>query len=143
MDGGWEGALEYTRRFLKKPGWEGSSRLAGGLLEPLILNRLGRTEEAITRLEDFHDRIQAPWYREISACLLGRLEEKSLTEKAGEQPAYLVTGLVALGLWEEGRDQAKLALRHYKEALGSYRDDRLEYRFATERIKRLQETIHN
>jgi len=143
MDGGWEGALEYTRRFLKKPGWEGSSRLAGGLLEPLILNRLGRTEEAKTGLEDFHDRIQDPWYREISACLLGRLEEKSLTEKAGEQPAYLVTGLAALGLWEEGRDQAKQALRHYKEALGSYRDDRLEYQFATERIKRLQETTNN
>jgi hypothetical protein len=43
-----------------------------------------------------------------------------------------------------GRKQsAKQALRHHKEALGSYRDDRIEYQFAKERIKRLQATIAN
>ncbi len=143
MDGAWEQALEYTRRFMKRSGRESSSRLAGGLLEPLLLNRLGRAEEAKIGLEDFHNRTQDPWYRDISAFLLGRLEESSLMEKAYEQPGYLVTGLVALGLWEEGRDQVKQALQHYREALGSYRDDRLEYHFAAERIKRLQETINS
>ena len=142
MDGAWEQALEYTKRFIRKPSRESSSRLAGGLLEPLLLNRLGRPEEAGTRLEDFYSRTQDPWYRNISACLLGQLEEQLLTEKADEQPAYLVTGLVALGLWEEGRDQTKQALQHYREALGSYRDDRIEYQFAAERIKRLQIKIN-
>jgi S1-C subfamily serine protease len=142
MDGAWEQALEYTRRFIKSPGWESSSRLAGGLLEPLVLNQLHRVEEAKISLEAFHNRIQDPWYRDISASLLGRMEEQELLEKAGKQPAYLVTGLVALGLWEEGRDQKKQALRHYREALGSYRDDRLEYQFATERIKKLQIKIN-
>ncbi|MEA3232810.1 MAG: hypothetical protein U9Q05_13730, partial [Thermodesulfobacteriota bacterium] len=141
MDDAWEPALTHARQFIKKPGRESPGRLAGGLLEPLILNRLGRPEEAKTRLEAFHNRIQDPWYRVISACLLDRIKKKSLAEKAGEQPAYLVTGHAALGLWAEGSDQTKQALRHYKEALGSYRDDRIEYQFAKERIKRVQATI--
>ena len=141
MDGAWERALDYTRQLLERSGRESSSRLAGGLLEALILNRLGHPEEAQARLEDFHGRIKDPWYRDISACLLGRLEKKSLTEKAGERPAYLLTGLTALGLWEEGREETKQALRYYKEALGSYRDDRIEYQFAKERVKRLQAAI--
>jgi len=141
MDGEWEQALIYIRRFLEKPGRESSSRLAGGLLEPLLLNVLGRLEEAKSRLEDFYDRIKDPWYRDISASLLGRMEENSLMKKAGEESAYLVTGFTALGLWAEGRDQIKQALRYYKEAVGSYRDDRIEYQFARERIKRLQTPI--
>jgi len=128
---------------INRPGRESPGRLAGGLLEPLNLNRLGHPEEAKTRLEDFHNRIQDPWYRVISACLLDRIKEKSLAEKAGKQLAYLVTGHTALGLWAEGSDQTKQALRHYKKALGSYRDDRIEYQFAKERIKRLQARTAN
>ena len=84
MDDAWEPALAHARQFIKKPGRESPGRLAGGLLEPLILNRLGRPEEAQTRLEAFHNRIQDPWYRVISACLLDRIKEKSLAEKTGE-----------------------------------------------------------
>jgi S1-C subfamily serine protease len=143
MDDHPEPSLTYTRRLIKRSGRESPGRLAAGLLEPLILNRLGRPEEAKNRLEAFYHRTRDPWYREISACLLGRITEQALSEKAGERPAYLVTGHTALGLWAEGNDQAKQALRHYKEALGSYRDDRIEYQFAKERIKRLQaETVH-
>jgi S1-C subfamily serine protease len=141
MAGGWEKALEHTRQIVEKPGRESSSRLAGGLLESMILNRLGRLEEAKNSLDDFYNRIQDPWYRDISACLLGRQEETSLTEKAGEEPAYLVTGYTALGLWNEGKEDVKQSLRYYKEALGSYRDDRIEYQFAKERIKGLQAAI--
>jgi len=53
------------------------------------------------RLEAFHNQIQDPWYQVISACLLDRIKEKSLAEKAGEQPSYLVTGHAAL--WDYGR----------------------------------------
>jgi len=139
MDEQWEQALNQTKRLLKSPGRESAPRLAGGLLEPLILNKLGRADEAKTSLESFQKRIEDPWYREISACLLDLSKETSLAEKAGQQPAFLVTGHTALGFWAEGNDQAKQALRYYKEALGSYRDDRIEYQFAGERIKRLQE----
>ena len=141
MDGAWEKALAHIKRFTETEGWESSSRLTGGLLEALILSRLDRPAEAGKSLEQFHDRIKDPWYRDISKCLLGNLEEKSLTEKAGRDPAYLVTGFTALGLWKEGSNQLKQALRYYKEALGSYRDDRIEYRFAKQRIKELQAAI--
>ena len=47
---------------------------------------------------------------------------------------------MALGLWAKRSYEAKKALRHYKEALGSYRDERIEYH-AGERIKRLQAEI--
>jgi len=143
MDDAFEAALTQVRQIVERPGRESPGRLAGGLLEPLILNRLGRVEEAKKRLEAFHNQIQDPWYRDISACLLNQIEEKPLAEKAGNQPAYLVTGHVALGLWAEGNNQAKQALQHYKEALGSYRDDRIEYQFAKERIKRLQAATAN
>ncbi len=143
MDENWDQALTQTRQLLKKPGRESAPRLAGGLLEPLLLNRLGRTDDAKSSLESFQKRIQDPWYKEISACLLDLAKETSLTEKAGQQPAYLLTGHAALGLWAEGRDDVKQALRHYKEALGSYRDDRIEYQFAGERIKKLQEVTAN
>jgi len=102
-----------------------------------------READLKNRPKAFHNQIQDPWYRVISACLLGRIKEKLLAEKAGEQPAHLVTGHTALGLWSEGSDQTKQALRHYKEALGSYRDDRIEYQFSKERIKRLQTTTAN
>ncbi|MEA3435288.1 MAG: hypothetical protein U9R43_02410 [Thermodesulfobacteriota bacterium] len=107
--------------------------------------RQGPLREAAVKYgpEAFHNRIQDPWYRVISACLLDRIKEKSLAGKVGEQPAYLVTGHAALGLWAEGSNQKKQALWHYKEALGSYHDDRIEYQFAKERIKRLQAATAN
>ena len=140
MDGKWEEALAQIEKLLPTTGRENAPRLGGGLLQPLLLNCVGRSAEAKTRLKTFQERIQDSWYRQISACLLDPSKEVSLTEKAGEQPAYLLTGHVALGLWAEGNNEIKQALRHYKEALGSYRDDRIEYQFAGERIRQLQQT---
>ena len=143
MDENWEEALTQIIQLLKRRGRESAPRLAGGLLEPLILNKLGRAVEAKARLVAFQERTQDPWYKEITACLLDLTKETSLTEKASQQPAYLLTGHAALGLWAEGRDDAEQALRHYKEALGSYRDDRIEYHFAGERIGKLQAVTTN
>jgi len=140
MDEKWAKALTQVTQLLQSNGRESASRLAGGLLEPLLLNRLGRSVEAKNSLKAFQKRIQDPWYRQISACLLDLSTEVSLAKKADEQPAYLLTGYTALGLWAEGNSKTKRALRHYKEALGSYRDDRIEYRFAEERIRRIQQT---
>ena len=65
--------------------------------------------------------------------------EQSLIEKAGESPGYIITAHTALGFWAEGSGDKKKASRHYKEALGSYMDERIEYEFAMERIKRLKQ----
>jgi tetratricopeptide (TPR) repeat protein len=143
MDEKWDLALEQMRPLIHSPGRESAARLSGGLLQPLLLNRFGRTDEATARLNAFQKRIKDPWYKEISRCLLDPAKETSLAEKAGQQPVYLVTGHTALGLWAEGNDDFKKALRHYKEALRSYRDDRIEYLFAGERIKKLQKTNIN
>jgi len=62
-----------------------------------------------------------------------------VTAKAGENPMNLLTGHTALGLWAEGQGDATGAIRHYREALGSYMDHRIEYGFAMERIKRLRQ----
>ena len=51
----------------------------------------------------------------------------------------MLTGHTALGLWAEGRDDVPGAIRHYREALGSYMDYRIEYDFALARVKHLRQ----
>ena len=45
----------------------------------------------------------------------------------------------ALGFWAEGSGDNRKASKHYKEALGSYMDNMLEFVFARERIKKLRQ----
>jgi uncharacterized radical SAM superfamily Fe-S cluster-containing enzyme len=59
--------------------------------------------------------------------------------KAGESPEYVLTSHVAMGFWAEGSRDKNKAMDHYREALGSYMDDMIEYAFAVERIKRLRQ----
>ncbi len=98
-----------------------------------------RKLEAEARLERFIQRVEAPWYKEIARCLKGEIAEEFLLEKAGACPEYLVTAHMALGLRAEGFGRWETALKHYKEALGSYMDDWFEYEFAMERIRRLKD----
>jgi hypothetical protein len=79
------------------------------------------------------------WYRLIAECISDHQKEKSLAEKAGESPEYVLTGHVAMGFWAEGSGDKSKAMNHYREALGSYMDDMIEYAFAVERIKRLRQ----
>jgi lipoprotein NlpI len=104
-----------------------------------ILLNMGRQEEAQAELENFVHNTQDAWYRSIAQCLLGRENETSLAEKAAESPEYVLTGHMALGLWAEGNGDKNKAIDHYREALGSYMDDMIEYVFAVERIKRLRQ----
>ncbi|MBE9522030.1 MAG: hypothetical protein IME95_02450, partial [Proteobacteria bacterium] len=134
----WERALEYARTFLKIEGRENAGRLSVGLLEAEVLHNMGRKEEAKTSLEGYYRRTKDPWYLAISEHLFGEQTEQSLSEKAGETPENLVTWHTALGFWAEGSGDKKKAIKHYKEALGSYMDTRIEYDFAKERIKRLR-----
>jgi predicted DNA-binding protein len=46
---------------------------------------------------------------------------------------------MALAFWAEGNGDKGKAIDHYREALGSYMDDMIEYVFAVERIKRLRQ----
>ncbi len=138
MAGEWEKALEHIHRFSMIRGRENDSRLSMELLEAQILFASDREADATTRLKRIIQRVEDPWYKEIARCLNGEIAEKTLIEKAGACPEYLVTAHMALGFRAEGSGQRESALKHYKEALGSYMDDWFEYEFAMERIRRLK-----
>lgn len=139
MDEEWDQALEYARRFLRLDGRENSGRLQVGLLAAEILLNMGRKQEALAELENYLHNTKDAWYRLIAECLLLQQKDKSLLEKAGESPEYVLTGHVALAFWAEGSDDKNKAIDRYREALGSYMDDMIEYVFAVERIKRLRQ----
>ena len=138
MNEEWDLALKYARAFLEVEGRENAGRLSIGLLEPCILNKIGRKDEAIERLKVFSGQIKNQWYIHIARYLLGEETEQSIVTRAGESPEYLITAHYTLGFWAEGAKDTKKALKHYKEALGSYMDDWLEYEFTMERIKKLK-----
>ncbi|MBW1724389.1 MAG: trypsin-like peptidase domain-containing protein [Deltaproteobacteria bacterium] len=139
MDESWSQALEYVQTFLKIEGRESAGRLNLGLLQPEIFYNIGHEEKAKAKLEEYKQRTKDPWYRAIGECLMDERTEQSLIEKAGESPGHIITAHTALGFWAEGSGDKKKAIRHYKEALGSYMDERIEYEFAIERIKKLRQ----
>jgi hypothetical protein len=139
MEDDWDSALEYTNRFLSLDGRENAGRLQVGLMQAEILHSLGRKEDARAKLENFLNNTEDAWYRSIAECLLDQEKEKTLAQKAGESPEYLITGHTALAFWAEGNGDKGKAIDHYREALGSYMDDMIEYVFAVERIKRLRQ----
>ena len=136
----WDEALQYADKFMALNGRESAGRLRVGLLAPEVLNAAGRSEEARTALESYLGTIKDGWYRFIAECLLEPAKETSLAEKAAESPEYMLTGHAALGFWAESAGNKNKAIEYYREALGSYMDDMVEYGFAAERIKRLRQT---
>nr|MDJ0804243.1 trypsin-like peptidase domain-containing protein [Desulfobacterales bacterium] len=139
MTGDWEAALAYTREFLALPGRLSPGKLSLGLLEPEILKMLGKTALAREALAAYHDRIPDPWYRSLAGSLIEPHRQAAIADRAEEHPAYLLTGHTALGLWAEGHDDVPGAIRHYREALVSYMDDRIEYDFVLARVKHLRQ----
>jgi S1-C subfamily serine protease len=138
MEEAWEKALEYARAFRKGKGRENAGRLSVGLMEAEILHHMGREEEAGNTLEVYGRLTRDPWYRALSECLLGKRTEESLKKEAGKSPENLLTLHAALGFWAEGAGDKEKAIEHYKEALESFLDTRLEFSFARERIKNLR-----
>jgi tetratricopeptide (TPR) repeat protein len=138
-DEDWAQALEYTRRFLNGDGRQNADRMSLGILEAGILHHQGLTDETQTSLREFVSRTMDPWYLTISDYLLGKQTEKSLLQEAGGSPENLITAHTALGLWSEGSGDKNKAIKHYREALGSFLDTWLEYDFAKERLKRLKQ----
>jgi tetratricopeptide (TPR) repeat protein len=138
MNEDWARALVSARRYLSLNGRENEGRLRMGLLAAEILAKMDRRQEALAELENYFAQTADPWYRRIADCLLDPQKENSLAEKAGESPEYLLTGHVALAFWAEGKGDKTKAIDNYREALGSYMDDMIEYGFAAERIKMLR-----
>jgi S1-C subfamily serine protease len=139
IDEDWDAALENCRAFLASDGRMSASRMSLGLLEPAILNLRGAKEEAEKLLESYESTVRDPFFNSICDYLRGRVDAETLESEAGERPEDLLIANTFMGLWAEGEGDTELALAHYKEALGSYLDDWLEYDFARERIKRLRQ----
>ncbi|UCD81590.1 MAG: hypothetical protein JSW26_09265, partial [Desulfobacterales bacterium] len=138
MNEEWDQALEFARRYLALDGRENAGRLRIGLLAAEILAITDRRAEAEAELKNYLSSTRDAWYRLVAGCLLDPQKGKSLEEKAGESPEYVLTGHVALAFWAESTGDKKKAIDHYREALGSYMDDMIEYVFAVERIKKLR-----
>lgn len=138
-DEDWAQSLEYIRTFLNSGGRQNADRMSLGILKVGILNKQGLADEARLSLEAFAARTMDPWYLTISDYLLGNQTEKSLLEQAGESPENLLTAHSAVGLWAEGAGDKQKAIKHYREALGSFLDTWLEYDFAKERLTRLKQ----
>ena len=138
MNEQWDQALEFAHRYLAIDGRENAGRLQVGLLAAEILAKMGRGQEAAAELENYLAHTRDAWYRLVADSLSAPPKEKSLQEKAGESPEYVLTGHVALAFWAESAGDKNKAIDHYREALGSYMDDMIEYIFAVERIKRLR-----
>jgi S1-C subfamily serine protease len=138
-DEDWSQSLEYIRIFLNGGGRQNADRMSLGILEAGILNQQGLADETRASLEAFVGRTMDPWYLTISDYLLGKQTERSLLEQAGESPENLLTAHSAVGLWAEGSGDKQKAIKHYREALGSFLDTWLEYDFSKERLKRLKQ----
>jgi len=139
MAGDWEKALTRGQEYLDIQGRESAGRLSMALLMPEILHIQGRTAEARVRLQQLQRNVQDPWYRALGSTLLGDDPDEPLGLN-GRHPLFLVTAHSALGFWAEGDQDRQGALGHYREALASYMDDRLEYTFALERFRYLRES---
>ncbi len=137
-DENWTKSLEYIDALLKTKARQNGRRMGIGLLKACILNYDGKKQEARDSLADYEGRIRDPWFLTISEYLLGKQTEKALKDMAGESPERLITAYTIMGFWNEGAGEGKMAARHYKEAMGSFLDDWLEYDFARERIKKLK-----
>jgi len=131
-------ALEYLEAFFQGGGREESGLMSAGLLEAGILHYQGLEEKARACLESYVRETRDPWYLAIGEYLLGKSTEESWKGKAGECPENLIAAYTPLGFWAEGSKDGDRAVRYYKEALGSFLDDWLEYDFARVRLKKLR-----
>jgi hypothetical protein len=74
----------------------------------------------------------------LSDYLRGQLAEEELRRQAGDAPENILTAFSAAGFWAEGSGDKKNAIRFYREALGTFLDNWIEYDFVRERVKRLK-----
>jgi len=134
----WSKSLGYIDALLQTQARQNARRMGIGLLKACILNYEGKDKKARAALEDYEGLIRDPWFLTISEYLLGKQTDKALKDLAGESPERLITAYTIMGFWDEGAGEEKRAAKHYKEAIGSFLDDWLEYDFARARITKLK-----
>jgi S1-C subfamily serine protease len=131
-------ALEHLRAYLAIDGRRTAMRMGLGLLEAGILHYQGQEEAANERLSDYALRTRDPWFLTVCAYLRGQQTEEGLRGQAGDSPENILTGFTAAGFRAEGSKEKKNAIRFYREALGSFLDNWVEYDFVRERVNRLK-----
>jgi tetratricopeptide (TPR) repeat protein len=131
-------ALDHVRAYLETEARPTAMRLGLGLLEAEILQYQGRTDEANERLAEYARRTREPWFLVLCDYLRGQQSEEVLRRQAGETPENILTAFTAAGFWAEGAGDKKNAIRFYREALGTFLDNWIEYDFVRERVKRLK-----
>jgi hypothetical protein len=131
-------ALDHLRAYLMPAARPTAMRLGLGLLEAQILQYQGRADEAHERLADYARRTRDPWFLVLCDYLRGQQSEEALRQQAGDTPENLLTAFAAAGFWAEGSGDRKNAIRFYREALGTFLDNWVEYDFVRERVKRLK-----
>jgi hypothetical protein len=131
-------ALDHLRAYLTIEGRQTSMRMGLGLLEAGILHYQGQQEAANERLADYARRTQEPWFLLLCDYLRGQQTEDALRRQAGDNPENVLTAFTAAGFWAEGSKDKKNAIRFYREALGSFLDNWVEYDFVRERVNRLK-----
>ena len=138
MSSDWSKALESAEEYLKYDGREEPLRLATNLLVPGVLYQMGENDKARVQLKQFCGQTNTSWYRQICETLLEEQSEEALMEKAGTNPENILTAYTALGFQAESQGEKDRAIRHYREALGSYLDNWIEYNLALQRYIRLR-----
>jgi hypothetical protein len=119
-------------------GRQTAMRMGLGLLEAGILHHQGQEQAAHERLADYPLRTKDPWFLLLCDYLRGQHTEDHLRRQAGDSSENILMAFTAAGFWAEGSKDKKAAIRFYREALGSFLDNWVEYDFVRERVNRLK-----
>ena len=138
MSSNWPQALNDAETYLQLQGREEPLRLGTGLLAPGILYQMGKENEGLARLDNFCSQTETTWYRQICETLQDKRSAEDLIEKAGTIPEKILTAYTALGFRAEAQGNMDIAVKYYREALGSYLDNWIEYEFAGQRYVKLR-----
>ncbi len=139
MASDWSQSLTLADRYLLLPGREERLRLGTHLLAAIVLDFLEESETSRVRLQTFCSSVDTVWYRQICETLVGNRSAEDLTERAGANPEKVLTAHTALGFQAESQGDTDRAIRHYREALGSYLDNWVEFELARQRYIKLRQ----
>ena len=139
----WSQSLKLAEQFLQVPGREEPLRLGLRLLTTTVLHHSGKEKESRKRLAEICPATETIWYRQVCESLLHERSEEDLLEKAGTIPEKVLTAHAALGFQAEAEGEREGALAHYREALGSYLDNWVEFELARQRYIILRQQNSN
>jgi S1-C subfamily serine protease len=138
--GDFDRALSSLRRFQEASagGRVTAMRLSSPLLEAGIRHHRGEAEESRRLLQAFIAAVEEPGFRAAAEFLDGRLTEEALRREIGDSPEMALAAFAAAGFRAEGSQDRRGAMRFYREALGTFLDERVEYDFVRERVRHLK-----